>query len=67
LVIRFEEREVLYDFNDPYYILVARAGLDRFIPWTVAGRYYAAAFIVLMVVSGESVKKSGVKPPGLGL
>jgi hypothetical protein len=33
-----------------YYILVVRAELDRFIPWTVAGRYYAAAFMVLLVV-----------------
>ena len=36
-----------------YYILVVRAELDRFIPWTVAMRYYAAAFMVLMVVLGK--------------
>jgi hypothetical protein len=36
-----------------YYILAVRAGLDRFIPWTVAMRYYAAAFMVLMVVLGK--------------
>ena len=41
-----------------YYIQVARAGLDRFIPWTVPGRYYAAAFMVLLVV---------LKMVGLGL
>ena len=35
------------------YILAVRAGLDRFIPWTVAMRYYAAAFMVLMVVLGK--------------
>ena len=35
-----------------YYVQVARAGLDRFIPWTVAGRYYAAAFMVLSVALG---------------
>jgi hypothetical protein len=33
-----------------YYIGVARAKMDSFIPWTVQGRYYAAAFMVLMVV-----------------
>jgi hypothetical protein len=33
-----------------YYIQVARAGLDRFIPWTVPGRYYAGANMVLLVV-----------------
>ena len=36
-----------------YYIGVARVGLDRFIPWTVAGRYYAAAFMVLIVALGK--------------
>jgi hypothetical protein len=36
-----------------YYVQVARAGLDRFIPWTVAGRYYAAAFMVLIVALGK--------------
>lgn len=33
-----------------YYIQVARTGLDSFIPWTVPGRFYAAAFMVLLVV-----------------
>lgn len=33
-----------------YYIQVARTKLDAFIPWTVAGRYYAAAFMVLLVL-----------------
>lgn len=36
-----------------YYILVARSQLDRFIPWTVPTRYYAASFMVLMVVLGK--------------
>jgi hypothetical protein len=36
-----------------YYILAVRARLDRFIPWTVAMRYYAAAFMVLLVVLGK--------------
>lgn len=36
-----------------YYILVARYQLDGFIPWTVPIRYYAAAFMVLMVVLGK--------------
>lgn len=33
-----------------YYIQVARAGLERFFPWTVVGRLYAAGFMVLLVV-----------------
>jgi hypothetical protein len=33
-----------------YYIQVVRTGLDRFIFWTVPARYYAAAFMVLLVV-----------------
>lgn len=33
-----------------YYIQVARSGLDVFIPWTVLGRYYAAAFMMLLVI-----------------
>jgi hypothetical protein len=33
-----------------YYIRVAQAKMDNFIPWTVPGRYYAASFMVLMVV-----------------
>ena len=36
-----------------YYVQVARVGLDRFIPWTVAGRYYAAGLMVLFVVLGK--------------
>ncbi|MEB3325029.1 MAG: hypothetical protein VKM17_06785 [Cyanobacteriota bacterium] len=32
-----------------YYIQAARAGLDKFIHWTVPGRFYAAAFMVLLV------------------
>jgi hypothetical protein len=36
-----------------YYVQVARVGLDRFILWTVAGRYYAAALMVLFVVLGK--------------
>lgn len=36
-----------------YYIRVARSQLDRFILWTVPTRYYAAAFMVLMVVLGK--------------
>lgn len=36
-----------------YYILAVRAEMDRFIPWTVAMRYYAAAFMVLIVVLGK--------------
>ena len=36
-----------------YYVLAVRAGLDRFIPWTVVMRYYAAAFMVMMVILGK--------------
>ena len=36
-----------------YYLQVARAEMDRFIPWTVAGRYYAAVLMVLAVVLGK--------------
>ncbi|MEY4484230.1 MAG: hypothetical protein RL693_1682 [Verrucomicrobiota bacterium] len=36
-----------------YYVQVARVGLDRFIPWTVGGRFYAAALMVLFVVLGK--------------
>jgi hypothetical protein len=36
-----------------YYILVVRAKLDRFIPWTVATRFYTAAFMVVMVGLGK--------------
>ena len=35
-----------------YYVLVVRAGLDRFLPWTVATRAYAAAFMVLVFAIG---------------
>ena len=41
-----------------YYIQAARSGLDRFIPWTVPGRYYAGAIMVLLV----ALKKVG---PGM--
>ena len=36
-----------------YYIMVARAGLDRFYPWTVATRYYAATFMIVIVLLGK--------------
>lgn len=36
-----------------YYLLAVRAKLDRFIPWTVPMRYYAAAFMTLLVVLGK--------------
>ena len=36
-----------------YYIQAARAGLDAFIPWTVPGRFYAAAFMLLLVLLGK--------------
>jgi hypothetical protein len=36
-----------------YYILAARAGLDRFFPWTVPGRYYAGAFMIFFAASGR--------------
>lgn len=36
-----------------YYILVVRAQLDRFIPWTVFMRLYAAAFMTLLVALGK--------------
>lgn len=36
-----------------YYVLAARAKLDRFIPWTVGVRVYAAAFMVVMVLLGK--------------
>ena len=36
-----------------YYVQVARVGLDHFIPWTVAGRYYAAGCMVVIVVLGK--------------
>ena len=35
-----------------YYIQAARSALVDFVPWTVIGRYYAAAFMVLLVVLG---------------
>lgn len=34
-----------------YYIQVSQSSLVDFVPWTVIGRYYAAAFMVLLVVS----------------
>ncbi len=36
-----------------YYILAARAGVESFYLWTVPARYYAAAFMLLMVVFGK--------------
>lgn len=36
-----------------YYILAVRAEMDRFISWTVMMRYFAAGFMVLVVVSGK--------------
>jgi hypothetical protein len=36
-----------------YYLLAARAGIERFYLWTVPARYYAAAFMLLMVVLGK--------------
>ena len=36
-----------------YYLLVARSHLDCFIPWTVPSRYFAASFMVSMVVLGK--------------
>ena len=36
-----------------YYILAVQSELDRFIPWTVAMRYYAASFMVLIVLLGK--------------
>ena len=35
-----------------YYILVARARLDRFYLWTVPTRYYAATFMIITVLLG---------------
>lgn len=35
-----------------YYVQVVRAGLDQFFPWTVIGRLFAAAFMVLVVLLG---------------
>lgn len=36
-----------------YYLLAARAEIESFYLWTVPARYYAAAFMVLMVVLGK--------------
>jgi len=36
-----------------YYILIVRAEFDRFIPWTVGMRLYAAAFMVVIVLLGK--------------
>ena len=35
-----------------YYVQVSRAEMDRFIPWTVGGRYYAAVLMALTVGLG---------------
>ena len=35
-----------------YYILVARAELDRFYLWTVPTRFYAATFMIIIVLLG---------------
>ena len=35
-----------------YYILVARAELDRFYVWTVPTRFYAATFMIIIVLLG---------------
>jgi hypothetical protein len=32
-----------------YYVQAVRAGLDQFIAWTVPGRYFAAAFMAILV------------------
>jgi hypothetical protein len=37
-----------------YYIMVVRAKLDRFIPWTVPARFYTAAFMVVLVGLGKA-------------
>ena len=39
-----------------YYVQVARVGLDRFIPWTVIGRYYAAATWTWIATRSEHSK-----------
>jgi hypothetical protein len=36
-----------------YYLLVVHANLERFFVWTIPIRYYAVAFMVLMVVLGK--------------
>ena len=36
-----------------YYLLAARAGMESFYLWTVPARYYAAAFMLLMVALGK--------------
>ena len=36
-----------------YYLLAVHANLERFFVWTIPIRYYAAAFMVLMVVLGK--------------
>ena len=36
-----------------YYILAQRANLDRFYFWTVPARYYAASFMVVMLLLGK--------------
>ena len=39
-----------------YYILAVRAEMDRFISWTVIMRYFAAAFMVSIVVLDKQGK-----------
>ncbi len=36
-----------------YYLLAVRSGIESFYLWTVPARYYAAAFMLLMVVLGK--------------
>ena len=36
-----------------YYLLAVHANLERFIVWTIPLRYYAAAFMVLMLILGK--------------
>ena len=36
-----------------YYLLAARAEMESFYFWTVPARYFAAAFMLLMVVLGK--------------
>lgn len=42
--------QMLASILGAFYILVARSHLDVFIPWTVPSRYFAASFMLLMVV-----------------
>ena len=36
-----------------YYILVVRAKMDRFYPWTVPWRHYAGTFMIVMFLLGK--------------